>query len=46
MVTDEQVRRLMKSLRNGKNLAVSAARAGMERWTLEIGQTAKVAPDF
>ena len=33
MVTDEQVRRLMRQLRNGKSLVVSAARAGMDEKT-------------
>lgn len=33
MVTDEQVRLLMRHLRNGKGLAVSAARAGMDEKT-------------
>jgi hypothetical protein len=33
MVTCEQVRRLMKQLRSGQSLAVSAARAGMDEKT-------------
>jgi len=33
MVTDEQVRRLMKNLGKGKTLAISAARAGMDEKT-------------